>query len=378
MLMRLLSATDRSHFDADVISLMDIGATGDRIRELGFRVRSLEMQRGFPNPMALLKLISWLRQDRPQVLATWMYHANLLGSIAAPFAGGMPVVWGIHHGHLNHFERTRTILVARACAWMPRGMVAKIICCSEHTRHEHGLIGYDPAKMIVIRNGFDLSAFRPDRGPRERVRKELQIADHAPVLFLAGRFHPTKDYPTFVAAAAILRRTIPEARFVLCGHDVTWENPVLAQWIRDAGLTDSFRLLGRRDDVPDLINASDIACSSSVGEAFSLAIGEAMGCGIPCVVTDVGDSAFLVEETGRIVPPSDPEAFAAACESLLGMPEWQRNDLGRAARQRIVDNFELSHVARQYQQLYESVAFGRAYPPSRAADSLRSRSEAVR
>ena len=376
--MRLLSATDRSRFDAEVISLMDIGVTGDRIRDLGFPVRSLGMQRGFPNPMALLKLISWLREDRPRVLATWMYHANLMGSIAAPFAGGMPVVWGIHHGHLDHRERTRTRLVARACAWLPRGMVAKIICCSEHTRNAHRLIGYDPAKMVVIRNGFDLSTFRPDRGHRERVRKELRIANDAPVLFLAGRFHPQKDYPNFVAAAAILRRTIPEARFVLCGHDVAWENPVLTQWICDAGLKDSFRLLGRRDDVPDLINSSDIACSSSAGEAFSLAIGEAMSCGVPCVVTDVGDSAVLVEDTGRVVPPSDPEAFAAACESLLGMPEWQRNDLGRAARRRILDNFELSHVANQYQQLYESVVFGRAYPPGRVADSIHPRSEAVR
>ncbi len=357
MLLRLLSATDRARFDADVISMMEIGNIGDKIRDLGFRVRTLGLRRDRPNPLALPKLLSWLRQRRPDVLATWMYHANFLGSLAAPFAGGMPVVWGVHHGHLDTtIERPRTVMVARACGWMSWRMVSKIICCSECTRQEHLVLGYDPSKMIVIRNGFDMTAFHPDRSGRAELRRSLQIEEDAPMLFFAGRFHAQKDFPNFIAAAAILQQRMPTARFVLCGYEVTWQNPKLAGWIDDAGLRDCFRLLGIRDDVPQLLNASDIFCSASTGEGFSLAIGEAMSCGIPCVVTDVGDSAFQVADTGRAVPKSNPQAFADGCSSLLEMPADQRIALGLSARRRIEDHFALARVTEQYQQLYESVA----------------------
>ncbi len=355
--MRLMSATDRTRFDADVISMMPTGITGERIREMGFPVRSLDMSRNFPNPAAFFRLAAWLRSDPPDVLATWMYHANFLGSLVAPLAGGIPVVWGLHHGHIDAFERRRTHLIARLCGRMSHRMAAKVICCSQHTREEHELLGYDPAKMVVIRNGFDLTVFRPDRSARPQVRRELGIEENAPVLFLAGRFHPQKDYPNFVAAAALVHRRLPAARFVLCGHGVTWENQALAGWIDAAGLRESFRLLGSRHDVPQLLNAVDVACSSSFGEGFSLTIGEAMSCGVPCVVTDVGDSAFEVGQTGRIVPRSNPKALAAACVELLEMPAEERLDLGRRARRRIEDNFQLSHVTAQYQELYESVAF---------------------
>lgn len=358
MLMRLMSATDRTRFDADVISMMRIGTTGERIREMGFPVRSLDLSRNFPNPAAFFRIVAWLRRDPPDVLATWMYHGNFLGSLAAPFAGGIPVVWGLHHGHIDAFERRRTLMIARLCGRMSHRMAAKVICCSQLTREEHELLGYDPAKMVVIRNGFDLTVFRPDRSVRPQVRRQLQIEDDAPVLFHAGRFHPTKDYPNFVAAAALVHRRMPAARFVLCGHGVAWENHVLAEWIDAAGLRDSFRLLGPRQDVPQLLNAADLACSSSFGEAFSLTVGEAMSCGLPCVVTDVGDSAFEVGQTGRVVPRSDPQAFASACIELLELSEERRHRLGREARRRIEENFELSRITAQYQELYEEVALG--------------------
>ncbi|MBZ5603664.1 MAG: glycosyltransferase [Acidobacteriia bacterium] len=368
MLLRLLSATDRSRFDVDVISMMEIGITGEKIRGLGFRVRTLEMERERPSPLALTKLVSWLRRDRPQILATWMYHANFLGSLVAPLAGGMPVVWGLHHGFLDvSLERRRTILVARACGWMSRHLAAKVICCSECTRQQHIPLGYDPSKMVVIRNGFDLDLFQPERGRRDEVRRELQIPADAPILFQAGRFHPEKDYRTLVEAAAILHQRVPEARFVLCGHDVTWKNETLAGWIDRAGLRDSFRLLGRRDDIPRLLNAADIASSSSVGEAFSLAIGEAMCCEIPCVVTDVGDSAFEVGDTGRVVPSRSPQAFADAWASLLAMSQADRAELGRGARRRIEQNFSLPVVTAQYEQLYESVVREVEAKPARHA-----------
>src|SRR5207244_5800392 len=127
----------------------------------------------------------------------------------------------------------------------------------------------------------------------------------------------------------------PDARFVLCGKDVTVENEQLRAWIEAAGLADAVHLLGQRDDVPRLMASFDVLVSSSIGEGLPNAIGEAMACGTPCVVTDVGDCATIVGDTGRVVGPSDPGALAGAVVEVLDLPETQRSALGSAARERV-------------------------------------------
>jgi glycosyltransferase involved in cell wall biosynthesis len=116
-------------------------------------------------------------------------------------------------------------------------------------------------------------------------------------------------------------------------------------------------LLGLRNDLPRLTAAFDIAVSSSSwGEAFPNVLGEAMACGVPCVVTDVGDSAYIVGDTGRVVPSGDMAGFAGAINDLLSMPEQPRLDLGVRARKRVAENFEIGQVVRRYESFYEGLA----------------------
>ena len=144
-------------------------------------------------------------------------------------------------------------------------------------------------------------------------------------------------------------------RFILAGTEVEPSNRELMNLISSLGLEPSVRLLGRRNDIPEITAALDIASSSSYGEGFSNAIGEAMSCGVPCVVTDVGDSAWIVGDTGKVVPPRDPTALANALRELVNMGAVARRALGERARQRVVENFSLEAVVRQYEDLYESV-----------------------
>jgi glycosyltransferase involved in cell wall biosynthesis len=364
MLLRLLSKTDRACSHSDVISMMDVGPTGEKIKNLGVPVCALGMRRDPPDPLAFPRLVRRLRTDPPDVLATWMYHANFLGALAAPLAGGIPVVWGLHHGHLDPaVERRRTLWIARACGWMSHRLAAAIICCSESSRQEHLRFGYAAAKMEVIRNGFDLTMFRPDVEARHALRRELNIREDAPVVCLVARYHPEKDHRNFLEAAAILRHCVPGVQLLLCGHDVTWQNRVLASWIDNAGLRNCCHLLGQRDDVARIFNASDLACSASLCEAFSLVIGEAMCCGVPCVVTDVGDSAVLVGDTGLVVPARDPQALAEGCARLLAQPVPERRRLGERARQRVADNFELSQMVERYNAIFQRVVAARSRGP---------------
>lgn len=358
MLYRLLARTDQTEFEPRVISMTNIGAVGEKIRSLGIPVRALGMRRGVPNPLGLLRLARWLSSDPPHVVQTWMYQADLVGGMAAKLAGGMPVVWGIHSTELDPRSVKRLkIWTVRACAWLSRWLPTRIVCCAKASKKAHTELGYGTEKIVIIPNGADTTAFKPVPEARLSVRRKLGISEGALLVGLVARFDTPKDHRNFIRAAALLHARLPDVRFVLCGDGITWENSQLAGWIGTAGLRSYCYLLGRRQDVPRLTAALDVASSSSFyGEAWPLVVGEAMACGIPCVVTDVGDSALIVGDTGRVVPPKDPKALADAWHELLTMSPGERVRLGLAARRRIEEHFSLPDAVAQYEQLYKKLA----------------------
>jgi glycosyltransferase involved in cell wall biosynthesis len=182
-----------------------------------------------------------------------------------------------------------------------------------------------------------------------------------------GRYHHTKDHPTFLRAAALLLRDYPDTQFLLAGKDVDWNNREMRTLVQNLGLVERVHLLGERLDTPRLTAALDIATSSSHAEGFPNVIGEAMSCAVPCVVTDVGDSVWLVGNTGRAVPSQDPAALAAAWKGVIGLGPEGRSNLGAAARARVLRRFSLASVVEQYESLYETVVAERTATGSKAA-----------
>jgi glycosyltransferase involved in cell wall biosynthesis len=209
--------------------------------------------------------------------------------------------------------------------------------------------------MVVIPNGTDVATFRPDPMARAAVRRELNLPEGAPLIGLVARFDPQKDPRNFVQAAARLHARRPEAQFLLCGHGMNWDNPALVRWIEGGGIRDRCYLLGRREDIPRLTAALDVATSSSATEGFPNVLGEAMACGVPCVATDVGDSAVIVGNTGHVVPPHTPGALADAWARLLDMPARERRDLGMRARERVASSFSIDSVVERYEALYRGL-----------------------
>jgi glycosyltransferase involved in cell wall biosynthesis len=370
MLYKLVFRMDRSAFTNEVISLTnwhenypDWAPIRKRLEAWEVQVRALSMRRGILSPSELLRLVQWLRRSKTDVVQTWMYHANLIGGIAARFAGAPPVVWGIHHSNLDPAQNKRhTIWTAQACARLSHTLPRRIICCSESSRQVHADCGYSESKMTVIPNGFDLSQFRRNREARSSVKHELGIPEEARLVGIAARFHPLKGYRYFIEAAARLCACMPDVHFLLCGRDVDPNNRELAGWIDEAGnrLSGRCHLLGIRQDMPRFFSALDIATSASVSEAFPSAVGEAMACETPCVVTDVGDSAVMVGNTGRIVPAGNPTALALAWNDLLAQDPGIRAQLGAMARKRVQQRFGLEAVAKRYQQMYRQVVCGTA------------------
>ncbi len=357
MLHRLIAGMDSRRFENEVISLTNLGPMAQKIQACGASVRALGMKRGSANPFYLLRLASWLRKSQPHVVQTWMYHADLVGGLAARMAGLSGLIWNIRHSELHPAtDKRHTIWTARICARISRRVPRRIVCCSETSRTFHANLGYASDRMQVIPNGFDLDRFKSDPMQRIATREALGIPQSVPVIGLIARKHPIKDHGNFMKAAGLLHREFPEVRFVLCGEGVTPDDAELMAWVKSAGIQDVCHLLGQREDIPQILNALDIATSASTGEAFPNAVAEAMACEIPCVATDVGDSRLIVGESGRVVAPKSPEALAQVWKELLDAGPEVRRRLGLAARERIERNFGLAAIVSRYQNLYTQIA----------------------
>jgi len=360
MLCRIASQMDGARFENEVVSITGILDLATSMQAIGVRVRSLDMKTSAPNPMLVLRLAQWIRESKPDVIHTWMYHSNLLGSLASRMAGNVPVVWSIHHSALDpRIDKSRTILVNRACAFLSRKFPARIVCCSEASLRIHKKLSYAAEKLDFVPNGIDLEQIKHDPAARASVREELGIAPDAILIGLAARFHPLKGHLNFVRAAARLVNQIPDVHFLLCGIGVTWQNSQLVRWIDEAGIRGRCHLLGLRQDVPRLFSGMDIATTASLSEAFPVAIGEAMACETPCVVTNVGDSALIVGETGLVVASGDPGALAEAWRKLIDAGPVVRRRLGMAARGRVKQFFALPAIVERYQAIYSELAAGR-------------------
>ncbi len=356
MLYRLLAASDRAAYHHQVVSLTDRGALAQKIESLGVPVRVLGMRPGIPNPLAVKKLAALLGESRPDLVQTWMYHSDLIGGLAARLAGNIPTVWGIHHTKVD-FRETKllTLLTVRLCALLSASLPAAIVCCSIASEKAHLQMGYAAKKMRVIPNGIDIEEFRPEPAAGRAVRTELGISTAAQVIGLAARFHPHKDHRTFFQAAGLLKNEFPHAQFILCGDGMVPDNTEVVALVNAVGLTGRCHLLGARADMPGVYAAWDIAANSSVNEALPLAVGEAMACEVPCVVTAVGDCPILVADSGKVVPPRRPDLMAKAWREMLQTSPDSRKQMAIVARERIFKNYSLPALVRRYQGLYHSI-----------------------
>jgi glycosyltransferase involved in cell wall biosynthesis len=297
-----------------------------------------------------------VRSVKPTLIQGWMYHGNLAASAAARMAPGSPTVfWNVRHSLYDlKAEKSLTRQVIRGNRFFSREPGA-IIYNSRLSRTQHEAFGFSESRAKVIPNGFDLERLRPEPETGAVVRQEIGFPADATVVGHVARFHPMKDHASFLRAAVKVARANPSARFLLVGRDVSPTNPPLAG-IVPPDLSGQFVFTGERSDPHRLMQAMDVlAVSSAWGEAFPNVLGEAMACGVPCVTTDVGDSADIVGNTGIVVPPSNSQALSDGLRAMLAKSAVERTALGRSARRKIAERYALGRVVDQYTELYRKV-----------------------
>lgn len=356
MLKRLIEAHQGEvAYQHAVISLTTLGAYGEQLQAMGIAVRTLGMNGALDVPRVLWTLMRSLQQHRPDVVQSWMYHADLLGGLAAKLARGVPVIWGIHSLDLKRGGSQQTRVAQRLCAYLSSWLPQTILCVAEASRRVHIALGYDASRFVVIPNGFDVSALAIDPSLIVEFRAQHGLRLEHMVIGCVGRFNPAKDHQNFVKAACLVGQRYPNARFLMVGPGLDASNTWLTAWIQATTMSERFVLLGERSDVPVCLAAMDVFCSSSRTEAFPLVVGEAMLMSRPSVVTDVGDTAYLLGNCGVVVPPEDSVALAHGMAQLLALPVQERQALGRSARARVEQEFSMERWIQRYEAVYADV-----------------------
>lgn len=345
MLCRYLRALGPAARRHRVLSLMRPGPLAAELEPLGVEISSLGLRRSLPGPGALFDLRRLVAEAQPDLLQGWMYHGNLVASAGGALAARRAsVIWTIHHSLddiANEPPLTRSVI--RLGARLSRRVDA-IAYCARQSARQHARFGFSSLREIVLPNGVDTDEFRPQPDARPRLRALCGFPEPSLVLGHVARAHPMKDPRALVRATALLRARGVAAHAVLIGAGHP-EGPARIE-ARTLGVSEHVTTLGARDDIPALLPGFDVfVLCSAWGEAFSLALTEALASGVPAVATDVGDSAEILGETGAVVPPRDPEALAAAIATLAHMGTEGRRALGLAGRRRMEDNFSLRRYA---------------------------------
>lgn len=314
------------------------GALEGELEELGVPIIDLAKSGRWEIGGFLKRLRATIAQMRPAAVYSFLGTANIVAAAIGPFAPPFRMVWSIRASFMDpaSYDWVFRLNYRLECLLSRR---ADLIISNSRAGRDHAAAhGFPRERIEVVPNGIDTERFRPDGALRAAKRAEWGLAEDETAIGILARIDPIKDHPLFLRAAAIAARERPELRFLCIGEGHDDYAAGLKRLAGELGIAERVLWTGRSTDPVAALNALDISCSSSAGEAFSNAIAEAMACGLPCVVTDVGDSALMVSDTGRVVPPRDPAALAAA---FLEEASAIGDGKGARARERIVANFSL-------------------------------------
>jgi glycosyltransferase involved in cell wall biosynthesis len=357
MLARLaLYQRDRQQIEPVVVALGESGPLGDDLRAAGIEVRAMGLKGAQDVAGAVWRLSRLIARERPAIVQTWMYHADLIGALAARLAGNRNVIWGIRNTDIFAGAGVSGSLgiIMRLCARLSRGLPRAIVCVAESARASHIGFGYAADRMVVLPNGF-VPPENVGAADRREVRRALGLAENALLIGSVGRFNAYKDHRTFVRAMGRVAELVPDARFVMVGRGIDAANQELRDWIEETRNAGRFILLGHRSDVARCFASLDLFCLHSGSEGFPNVLAEAMLAGVPSVATDVGDARLLAGGHAEIVPPGDAEALAQAVVRLCEMGAAERASLGGGGRAHVESRYGLTQIAEAYCELYRRV-----------------------
>jgi len=337
-----------------VISLTDSGKYFLLLKKLGIKVYCLNA-----NYFSIYKFfyfIKLLHSLKPDIVQSWLVHADFIGGIAARLAGIKNIIWNVRYSNIEIGKaKLTTILIIKILAKLSFLIPKFIIIVSKKAKKIYEVIGYDKKKLRFIPNGYDLSILKPVKLQKKKFQKKINIKKKIPIIGTVARYDPQKDHLNLLKALSIIRSKNINFLCILVGQNINKNNINLISDIKRLNLSNHIKLLGQNDNILQVMNGLDILVqSSSYGEGFPNVVAEAMACGTPCIVTDVGDAALIVDKTGWIVPPNSSIKLSKAIIKAIDEIEsisWKKRC--NVARSRIKKNFNIHKMIKLYNLLWD-------------------------
>jgi glycosyltransferase involved in cell wall biosynthesis len=355
VLVRLLESLDRE-FETHVISLTGAGYYSAKLEALNLKVYYLSF-----SPFKIIstsrQLSSILKQINPDIVQTWMYHADLFGGIIAKRNTKAKIIWNIRNGNINPGVISfPTWGVVMFCSLISHFIPDKIISCSFKACEIHSKAGYSRKKFWIIPNGIDTNKYIRNANLREKGRSLFGGQQNAVFIGNISRWNPLKDHKNLLRAFAEVVKNYPECILVLVGKGLEKSNEELNLYMSQLGITDKVILLGSRSNIVEIMNGLDLHVLSSVGEAFPNVVAETMACGVPNVVTDAGDAAKIVGNPDVVVPVQNHTKLAIAIKQELARIAVDRNLIAQQQHDRIVSIYSLKTMVENYKRLWREQA----------------------
>jgi len=356
-LVTLASSLDGMGHEVGIATFYSGGSLEKHLTGSGIKLLRLNKKGRWDAAAFFIRTVKAARSFKPDIIHGYMSTANILSVMVRPFLGfkcksvfgvrssDMDLsrydwLWKLAHGFETWLSRYADLLIANSTAGL------------EHSRQS----GFSPGKAIVISNGIDVSQFYPDPAAGQALRMGWKISPGEKVVGVVARIDPMKDYPNFFRASAIVLGKQSDVRFVCVGKgEKSYENAMRRE-ASAAGLGDKIIFAGSRADMLSVYNAFDTLVLPSInGEGFPNVVGEAMACGTPCVVTDVGDAAHVVGDAGIAVPKGDSAVLAGGIMKILGMSGQEKEKLSATGRERIASFFTVQKMASSTSAALESI-----------------------
>lgn len=344
---------NRRGHQVSVVVFYDGGPFAAELKTAGVRLIVLDKSGRWDILPFFIRLARLLRKKRPTSLHSYLTVPNIFVAFLKPLLRNTRIVWGLRASNmdLSHYDwlARLTGIIELLLARIP-----DVIIANSHAGKVHAVDqGFPSGRIVVIPNGIDTTRFAPDAAARLRQRIEWGILENEILVGLTARLDVMKDHSNFLRAAGLVANKYSHVRFVCVGDGPVDFQSQLREQALQAGLTERLIWAGIRTDMPAVYSALDIASSSSFSEGFSNSIAEAMSCGVPCVVTNAGDSAWIVGKTGIVVPPGNPEKLADGFMRLIDLPADKRIELGLHARNRIIAEFGVEALVIRTEQVMD-------------------------
>ena len=300
------------------------------------------------------RLYKLIKKINPDVVFTWMYHANLIGGFVSKVFFRKSVIWNIHHAYIDSDSlRFSTRIIAYLCSFFSYFIPDKIIFCSSKGLINHGKIFYSKSKSIIVFNGYDENIYVPNKDQRIQLRNKYGVSDKEIIIGLVARWHPVKDHYNFINAIdMVFKRKVTDIKVIMVGEGVDEANLELVNYLKNRNLLNSFILYGMSNNVSEIYNMIDINVLSSKAEAFPNSLAESMLCGTPCVSTDVGDARVIIDKFGWICNPLD---FLDLSQSIIKSIEFIRlngkDNIGALSRQFVSEKFNSQIMLKSFKDL---------------------------